>query len=272
MAEIAYETVHEDLVAAVPEFRPVLEEHLVDQDGAVLPHVLFSDLTRFVLSARQRGDDEDVARSLAFLERAAHSDDSRVRNLVGVSFVENIGVWDVAVSAFIGDWPPHLQDVARSCGWVPLPRRPGNFVWIRHEFPWLDVGFIHAVHESALRHLQTRLRELGFVLTELEGSTMAAGRDAFFGDLEFAFGFPEHFGRNWDAVNDCMRDFEPPPRLAVIWRASDEAARANPALFGEACAQLRRWVEAFRAESVQIELFLIGLSDSYRSPKSVERY
>jgi hypothetical protein len=38
---IAFETVHEDLVAEVREFRPVLDEHLADQDEAVLQHVLF---------------------------------------------------------------------------------------------------------------------------------------------------------------------------------------------------------------------------------------
>ncbi len=114
--------------------------------------------------------------------------------------------------------------------------------------PWLDRGYLHAVHESALEHLRTKLRELGFELTELDGTAMEAGRDAFFADLQLAFGFPDYFGRNWNAFNDSIGDLQPPARLAIIWRASDEAARANPALLGEACAEFKRMAEAYSAD------------------------
>jgi hypothetical protein len=117
VAQIVYETVHEDLVAEAPEFGPVVEEHRAFHDG-VLQHVLFGDLTRFVLSARERGDSAVVGRSLAFLERANQSDDQRLRELVGVSFVENVGPWDPEMRQFISEWPAGLQETAGQMGWT----------------------------------------------------------------------------------------------------------------------------------------------------------
>jgi hypothetical protein len=93
MTDLTYETIHELLVEAIPEFRPVLEEHLRDQEGEVLQHVMFGDLTGFVLAARDRGDRALVARCWAFLDHAANSPRPRVSNLVAVSFVENVGPW-----------------------------------------------------------------------------------------------------------------------------------------------------------------------------------
>ena len=107
---ISYDSVHLRLVEAVPEFGPVLEEHLEDQDGEVLAHVLFGDFTRFVLAAHQEDDHELVSRSLAFLEEAIMDGDQRTRNLVAVSFVENIGPRDEGAADFIAGWPPALKE------------------------------------------------------------------------------------------------------------------------------------------------------------------
>ncbi len=57
----------------------------------MLPHLLFGDLTRFVLDAHARGDDDLVRRALAFLNKAFREGDDIVQNLVGMSFVENVG-------------------------------------------------------------------------------------------------------------------------------------------------------------------------------------
>lgn len=51
-------------------------------------------------------------------------------------------------------------------------------------------------------------------------------------ELARAFSFPEHFGRNWDAVSDCLSDFrDSRPRSLTVIRdiPRSEAARANVA-------------------------------------------
>src|SRR5207253_247565 len=104
MAVLTYSGVPEALRAAVPEFGPTIDEHVADYDS-VLAHVLFGDLSRFVLAAHERGDTDVEERSLAFLDRALREGDEQVRTLVAVSFVENVGPWDQAQQGFIAAWP-----------------------------------------------------------------------------------------------------------------------------------------------------------------------
>ncbi|WP_157530455.1 DUF7674 family protein [Microtetraspora niveoalba] len=113
---MTYEDVVDRFVREVPEFAPIWREHVAD-NGEVLQHVLFWHVTTFVLDAHERGDQELVERCLDFLERALHSTDIRVRELVGTSFVYNVGPWDPAVHGFIETWPPLLREQATRDGW-----------------------------------------------------------------------------------------------------------------------------------------------------------
>ena len=116
---MGYPTVHDALRRAVPEFGAAIDEHVADH-GGVLPHVLFGDLSRFVLAAHHAGDHELVSRSLAFLELALLEGDDGVQNLVAVSFVENVGPWDKSQESFIESWPEALRLEARTQReWTP---------------------------------------------------------------------------------------------------------------------------------------------------------
>lgn len=117
--EIAYEDVVDRLVERVPEFGDAVEEHLRDNES-LLEHVLFGDLTRFVLRAREDGDEAVVRRALEFLDEALRHGDGRTENLLAVSFVENVGPWDPDQAAFIEEWPQALRDEAtRQREWRP---------------------------------------------------------------------------------------------------------------------------------------------------------
>ncbi|MEV0228694.1 hypothetical protein [Nonomuraea sp. NPDC050786] len=106
---LIYEHIADRLVSEIPEFRSVLREHVID-NHEVLPHVLFGDLTRFVLHAHQQGREQLVGRCLTFLAVAMKSADVRLRELVAVSFVENVGPWDPAMVDFIASWPEALRN------------------------------------------------------------------------------------------------------------------------------------------------------------------
>jgi hypothetical protein len=107
----SYNKVHERLVERIPEFAPLLEEHIEDFDE-VLPHTLFGAFTRFVLDARDRSDDQLVQKCLAFLAAAMRSGDAEIENLVGSTFIEEVGPWDPDMSAFIATWPQPLRTEA----------------------------------------------------------------------------------------------------------------------------------------------------------------
>lgn len=54
-----------------------------------------------------------------------------------------------------------------------------------------------------------------------------ADREALFDALAEALSFPDYFGRNWDAVADCLSDAEPTVLRvdAALWDAAPELAR-----------------------------------------------
>ena len=47
----------------------------------------------------------------------------------------------------------------------------------------------------------------GFEVLRLEGSTLE-GKDELLDAIAEGFGFPDWFGRNWDALEECLRDLE----------------------------------------------------------------
>ena len=79
------------LVKAVPRLRALYEEHISWNDE-LLPHVLFGDITRFIMEglAAEGKALQDAKRVLAILEHAMGSADEDVQNLVSVSFLENL--------------------------------------------------------------------------------------------------------------------------------------------------------------------------------------
>ena len=106
----------DELLVAVPEFGPTFDEHVADY--GILPHVLFGDLTRFVLAAHERRDTEVESRSLAFLDWALREGDDDVENLVAVSFVENVD--QRQHRGFIATWPDALRaEAKRQRDWRP---------------------------------------------------------------------------------------------------------------------------------------------------------
>jgi len=68
---------------------PLLVEHLEDNNGQVLPHLLMGDVMRWLVA--HWGSDPQVCRSvLAWLEEAHESGNDDVQELIVVSGVENI--------------------------------------------------------------------------------------------------------------------------------------------------------------------------------------
>jgi hypothetical protein len=92
------------LVLAVPEFESVYRDHLRDQEGELLPHVLMGDFTRWFRATYLEAvggsrtsalAQERLHRSADFLESAWQREEaapgySLVSELLSVSFLENL--------------------------------------------------------------------------------------------------------------------------------------------------------------------------------------
>ena len=55
--------------------------------------------------------------------------------------------------------------------------------------------------------------------------------------LSGAFGFPDYYGRNWDAFDECIRDAPLPPHLKIIGLASLHARLPREAELLERCVR-----------------------------------
>jgi len=103
--------------------------------------------------------------------------------------------------------------------------------WVRGELPWLGSGPLFRVHSDSLGELDAFLDRFGYERVELDGRRMTSRLDAH-AELARAFDFPDYYGKNWDAFNDCMRDVvhdHDGTRFAVLWRHVEAAASAAPA-------------------------------------------
>lgn len=67
---------------------------------------------------------------------------------------------------------------------------------------WRCVHFARGADAAAVRG---PLRNKGFTLREVDGGG-AEDEPAFFRALAAGMLFPDHFGMNWDAVMDCLRE------------------------------------------------------------------
>ena len=98
-----------------------------------------------------------------------------------------------------------------------------------------------AEREQVLRHGAFPAE---FAIAVLDG-TDAATRSGFFQAIACALDFPDYFGRNWDAVYDCLTDFNWLPAAGYVLVldgfdqfATNEAKQWNIALkvLRDACA------------------------------------
>jgi hypothetical protein len=100
----------ERLVEEVPETSALVSEHLEDQFGELVLHLLMADLLRFAVERFHQGQFDVSRRCLALVDHALGDGDEYVRNAVAVSFVENVGYGEGETAHFIASWPQRLLD------------------------------------------------------------------------------------------------------------------------------------------------------------------
>lgn len=98
------------LTTEFPELEPLLQEHLVDQEGEMLPYLLMADVSRWAQeNSTQRPD--RVAQLMRWLEQEFAAGDGAIKDLIGVGFVEMLPETPKgdAVLSLLG---PMLREVA----------------------------------------------------------------------------------------------------------------------------------------------------------------
>jgi hypothetical protein len=96
------------IASAVPGLQWVLREHLDDNFNELLPHVFFGDVTRWAETETESNPQSaQVARLMEILDSSFVSQGADVRELIEVSFLENLAKGS-AVAKRLG---PHLRQV-----------------------------------------------------------------------------------------------------------------------------------------------------------------
>jgi RNAse (barnase) inhibitor barstar len=129
-----------------------------------------------------------------------------------------------------------------------------EFVWLRDKLAWAGAGFIHRLptdRESALEDI----RQLGFEVKLLDGTKIESAAE-FHEQAAATFGFPDYYGRNWDAFNDCFSNLGIAARTAIVWIEAQRLAASDLKTFSEAICMLNDQQQAHSAAGMPIALFI----------------
>ena len=133
-------------------------------------------------------------------------------------------------------------------------------IWLKQEFPWLGPGFVQAVAERYADQFSSALARLGFSV-----KTMRCGAgDDLHAELAKVLNFPDYYGKNWDAFDECVAEVTFATPFALVWRDAGGYAAENPKLFAEASFMLN---DAFhKRPDVQAILVITGDGGTFRAP------
>ena len=132
----------------------------------------------------------------------------------------------------------------------------------RGELPWLRSGPLLRVHGNAREHLNAFLARHSYRRFDLDGRAMTP-RLAAHRELARTFAFPDYYGANWDAFDECFSDFieqHSGDLVAVVWNHLDVSARLAPATTIEVgCALLNHRAGA-------PDVFALGDTEDFDRP------
>lgn len=135
---------------------------------------------------------------------------------------------------------------------------------IRTELPFAASGPLHRVHVSAAPLLDAFLERHGYARVEVDGARMG-GRVAMHAELARAMDFPDWYGANWDAFNDCFGGFLHERRGSIVAVVVHNAELMDPSSALELGVCAFGMEERF-LEATPFHVFAIGTSTDYGRP------
>ena len=137
-----------------------------------------------------------------------------------------------------------------------------SWIAVQDAIPWLTLPPYFVAPKERGR-LTADLREAGFKVFEADASACATERDLLL-VLGDALAFPEYYGVNWAAFEDCVGDLlrEDAGHLAVVVLGADSLLRSDLHAFVRSVHLLQEVVvdvEKASAGRFQLEVFFVGV-------------
>ncbi|MBI5031958.1 MAG: barstar family protein [Chloroflexi bacterium] len=151
-----------------------------------------------------------------------------------------------------------------------------NWIDVTEVVPGLNKGqWLHIV-KSPSNPLVNTLSEHGFSVFVIEGAEISDSK-SFFRQVRKVFDFPDYFGENWDAWDECLDDFKLSltRQIAIVWKDADQTFISDAKVFIQAVIDLYNM--ALSAGSIknsqphQVELFLMGNLEGFKNALDFKR-
>src|SRR3954451_12466363 len=115
--------------------------------------------------------------------------------------------------------------------------------------------------------VQKLAKEQGFAFFHIEGKNIG-GKEQFMTHVATALRLPKHFGKNWDALEECLLDLDLDADGYVIYYDHiDPLLAAHPDQFDTLVEILRDAVASWKEDDMKVVVLLSGT----KPPKGVSR-
>ncbi len=136
--------------------------------------------------------------------------------------------------------------------------------------PELNKGqWLHVV-KSPLDPLVATLKENGFTVFVIDGALISDSK-SFFQHVKRVLDFPDYFGENWDAWDECLADFQMSLAgpTAIVWKDADKSFMSDAKVLVQAVIDLYNLARsAGNVSNVpphQVEIFLLGNMEGFKN-------
>jgi len=111
------------LTVAVPELRDLVDAHVREERGRVLPHGLVTQVRHVSLGMFNRGESEALGRLLQVMDEGIREGDDTVRRVISMAFVQDLGPEIAQHPSLVAGWPAALRaEVEKQQPWQPHSR------------------------------------------------------------------------------------------------------------------------------------------------------
>ncbi|MGD9955756.1 MAG: barstar family protein [Candidatus Nanopelagicales bacterium] len=118
---------------------------------------------------------------------------------------------------------------------------------------------VRRIGDATIEELEAEADDLGWRCVVLDGAEVE-DRESFLQMCDEAFGLPDWFGMNWDALEECLIDLDlgEDEGVLVVWSSWGLLAEAEPPAFAIAVDILGSAVRSWASDGVAGGVMLLG--------------